>query len=100
MLPHVNPTYASPLAEALAEDVLQRVLLGADDKAGVAAIVAAAAYLARHPEVEHGTVKIAFTPDEEVGEGTRHFDIAGFGADVAYTVDASDAGNIEDETFS
>jgi tripeptide aminopeptidase len=75
-------------------------LLGADDKAGVAAIMAAAAYLTSHPEVDRGTLKLAFTPDEEVGEGTRHFDIASFGADVAYTLDASEAGHIEDETFS
>src|SRR5262245_54242846 len=75
-------------------------LLGADDKAGVAEIVAAAAYLVRHPEVPHGRIRIAFTPDEEIGHGTRHFDLARFGADVAYTVDGSDPGEIEDETFS
>jgi tripeptide aminopeptidase len=75
-------------------------LLGADDKAGVAEIVAAAAYLVRHPEVPHGRIRIAFTPDEEIGQGTRHFDLARFGADIAYTVDGSDPGEIEDETFS
>ncbi|MGH2369416.1 MAG: tripeptide aminopeptidase PepT, partial [Chloroflexota bacterium] len=75
-------------------------LLGADDKAGVAEIMAAVAYLSRHPEAPHGTIKIAFTPDEEIGQGTLHFDLARFGADVAYTVDGSTAGEIEDETFS
>jgi tripeptide aminopeptidase len=75
-------------------------LLGADDKAGVAEIVAAAAYLVRHPEVPHGRIRIAFTPDEEIGQGTRHFDLARFGADVAYTVDGAVPGEIEDETFS
>ena len=74
-------------------------LLGADDKAGVAEIVAVAAWLLRHPEVPHGEVRIAFTTDEEVGRGTEHFDIAGFGARHAYTLDGSDLGEIEDETF-
>jgi len=75
-------------------------LLGADDKAGVAEIMAAAAYLVRHPELEHGRVRIAFTPDEEIGRGTDHFDIAKFGADAAYTLDGARRGEIEDETFS
>jgi tripeptide aminopeptidase len=75
-------------------------LLGADDKAGVAEIMAAAAYLVRHPALEHGTVRIAFTPDEEVGRGVDNFDIEGFGAEVAYTLDGSTAGEIQDETFS
>jgi tripeptide aminopeptidase len=75
-------------------------LLGADDKAGVAEIMAAVAYLSRHPEIEHGTVRIAFTPDEEVGAGTKHFDIERFGAKVAYTLDGSTAGEIQDETFA
>ena len=75
-------------------------LLGADDKAGVAEILAAVAYLVRHPELPHGPLRVAFTPDEEIGQGTRYFDLARFGADVAYTVDGSTAGEIEDETFS
>ena len=75
-------------------------LLGADDKAGVAEIMAAAAYLVRHSEVPHGRVRIAFTPDEEIGRGTEHFDIAAFGADVAYTLDGARRGEVEDETFS
>ncbi|HEU5315327.1 MAG TPA: peptidase T [Chloroflexota bacterium] len=75
-------------------------LLGADDKAGVAEIMTAVAYLKEHPQLRHGPVRVAFTPDEEIGQGTRYFDIKAFGADVAYTVDGSDAGEIEDETFS
>jgi tripeptide aminopeptidase len=76
-----------------------RTLLGADDKGGVAEIMAAVAYLVRHPEVPHGRIRIAFTPDEEVGEGTTHLDLDHFGADYAYTLDGSGAGEIEDETF-
>jgi tripeptide aminopeptidase len=75
-------------------------LLGADDKAGVAEIMAAAAHLAAHPELEHGRIRLAFTPDEEVGRGTERFDVARFGADVAYTLDGARRGEVEDETFS
>ena len=75
-------------------------LLGADDKAGVAEIMAAVAYLTAHPEVPHGPLRIGFNPDEEVGTGTKHFDIERFGADCAYTLDGSTAGEIQDETFS
>ncbi len=75
-------------------------LLGADDKAGVAEIMGAMAYLVTHPELPHGRIRIAFTPDEEIGLGTKHFDLRKFGADVAYTVDGSTAGEIQDETFS
>jgi tripeptide aminopeptidase len=75
-------------------------LLGADDKAGVAEIIAAAAYLVRHPELPHARVRVGFTPDEEIGRGTDHFDIGRFGADVAYTLDGARRGEVEDETFS
>jgi tripeptide aminopeptidase len=75
-------------------------LLGADDKAGVAEIMAAAAYLITHPEVPHGRLRIAFNPDEEVGRGTEHFDLDRFGAIAAYTLDGENAGEIQDETFS
>lgn len=74
-------------------------LLGADDKAGVAEIVSVVAWLAKHPEFLHGPVHVAFTTDEEVGRGTEHFDVAAFGARYAYTLDGSDLGEIEDETF-
>jgi tripeptide aminopeptidase len=75
-------------------------LLGADDKAGVAEITTAAAYLAAHPEIPHGTVRIAFTPDEEIGRGTRHFDVERFGAVCAYTLDGGSRGELEFESFS
>jgi len=74
-------------------------LLGADDKAGIAEIMTALAWMQKHPEFLHGPVRVAFTPDEEVGRGTEHFDVQGFGARYAYTLDGSDLGEIEDETF-
>lgn len=75
-------------------------LLGADDKAGVAEIMGAVAYLAAHPEVEHAPIRVGFTVDEEVGRGVDHFDIEKFGADFAYTLDGAEIGRIDDETFS
>ena len=75
-------------------------LLGADNKAGVAEIMDAANYLITHPEVKHGTIKICFTPDEEVGRGTEKIDLKKLGAKYAYTVDGSSRGEIESETFS
>ena len=75
-------------------------LLGADDKAGIAEIVAAAAFLAAHPEIPHGTVKAAFNPDEEIGRGVTHFPVESFGAHAAYTLDGSTIGEIQEETFS
>ncbi len=75
-------------------------LLGADDKAGIAEIMALADYLLSHPEIPHGPIKIGFTPDEEVGRGPDLFDIPGFGADVAYTVDGGALGEIEYENFN
>jgi len=74
-------------------------LLGADDKAGIAEIVSAFEYLLRHPEVKHGTVKLCFTPDEEIGRGADKFPLAGF-ADFAYTVDGGGIGNLEFENFN
>ncbi len=75
-------------------------LLGADDKAGVAEIMTAVEYLVRHPEFRHGTLKIAFTPDEETGMGIEHFDVKEFGADFAYTVDGDGLGEMEYENFN
>jgi len=75
-------------------------LLGADDKAGIAEIMTMLDYLRQHPEVKHGTIRIAFTPDEEVGAGTLHFDVQKFGAKYAYTVDGENPGEIENETFN
>ena len=75
-------------------------LLGADDKAGVAAIVAAAEYLLAHPEIPHGAIRIGFTPDEEIGRGANRFDVARFGAACAYTLDGGNCGELELESFS
>lgn len=75
-------------------------LLGGDDKAGVAEIMAACELLLSDPSIRHGTVSIAFTPDEEIGEGSQHFDIDGFGADFAYTVDGGAPGEYECENFN
>src|SRR5439155_613940 len=75
-------------------------LLGADDKAGVAEIMSAVAYLAAHPEIEHAPIRVGFTVDEETGRGVDRFDIDSFGADFAYTLDGSEIGRIDDENFS
>ena len=75
-------------------------LLGADDKAGVAEIVSAVAELLAHPELQHGPVSVAFTPDEEIGRGTEHFDLETFGAPLAYTVDGGALGELEYENFN
>lgn len=75
-------------------------LLGADDKAGVAIIMAMASYLLTHPEIAHGPIRICFTPDEEIGAGIRHLTLADLAADVAYTLDGQEAGEVTYETFS
>ncbi len=75
-------------------------LLGADDKAGIAEIMAMAEYLLSHREVKHGKIRIGFTPDEEIGRGADHFDVKLFGADFAYTVDGGTFGGLEEETFN
>lgn len=75
-------------------------LLGADDKAGVTEIMAAVEYLVRHPEVEHGKIKIGFTPDEEIGRGVDKFEVERFGADFAYTMDGGGVGELEYENFN
>ncbi|OHR61648.1 MULTISPECIES: peptidase T [Staphylococcus] len=75
-------------------------LLGADDKAGVAEIMTALNYLVEHPEVKHGRIRVAFTPDEEIGRGPHKFDVARFGADFAYTMDGSQYGELQFESFN
>ncbi len=75
-------------------------LLGADDKAGIAEIIAAIEYLLKHPEIKHGPVKIAFTPDEEIGRGADHFDLKYFNADFAYTIDGGELGELQFENFN
>ena len=75
-------------------------LLGADDKAGIAEIVSAVAYLQEHPEIKHGDIRIAFNPDEEIGQGAHKFDVERFGADWAYTMDGGEIGELEYENFN
>lgn len=75
-------------------------LLGADDKAGLAEIVTAMEYLLAHPEIKHGKIRIGFTPDEEIGQGADHFDVAKFGAEWAYTMDGGEIGELEFENFN
>lgn len=75
-------------------------LLGADDKAGIAEIVTAMEYLIRHPEIKHGKIRVGFTPDEEIGQGADHFNVAKFGAEWAYTMDGSQIGELEFENFN
>jgi tripeptide aminopeptidase len=99
----IRPAESPELAKHAGHELITTdgtTLLGADDKAGVAEIMAAAAYLAAHPEVPHGPVKVAFNPDEEIGRGVIHFPVDTFGAVAAYTVDGSTAGEIQSETFS
>lgn len=91
------------LKEQIGKDIITAsglTLLGADDKSGVAIIMEMAQHLLRHPEIPHGTIKILFTPDEEVGRGTDHVDLNKLGADFAYTLDGGERGTYEDETFS
>ena len=99
----LDPATMPELTEKRGHDIITSsgdTLLGADDKAGVAAIMAAAAHLVAHPELPRPTLRIAFTPDEEVGQGAKLFDIEDFGALCAYTIDGSDLGELQDETFS
>jgi tripeptide aminopeptidase len=91
------------LAAQIGNDIVTAsgtTLLGADDKAGVAVIVAAAAHLASHPEIPHGRIRLGFTPDEEIGRGADRFDVARFGAAFAYTLDGGSQGELEFESFS
>ncbi len=77
-----------------------KTLLGADDKAGIAEIVTAMEYLIAHPEIKHGKIRVGFTPDEEIGEGADHFDVAKFGADWAYAIDGGEIGELKYENFN
>jgi tripeptide aminopeptidase len=99
----LDPAEMPALADAGGHDVVTAsgdTLLGADDKAGVAEIMRAVAYLAAHPELPRPTLRVGFTPDEEIGEGATLFDIERFGAVCAYTLDGSEVGELQDETFS
>ena len=91
------------LADQIGNDIITTdgtTLLGADNKAGIAEIMDAVQFLLQHPEIKHGTIKILFTPDEEIGRGVDKVDLKKLGADFAYTIDGETAGHIEDETFS
>jgi tripeptide aminopeptidase len=94
-----NPNLARCLGHKLVHSD-GTTLLGADDKAGIAVIMTMVDWLRNHPELAHGELRIAFTPDEEIGRGVDLFDRTAFGAQYAYTVDGSDLGEVEDETFS
>jgi tripeptide aminopeptidase len=99
----LDPAVLGELAGRAGHDIVTSsgdTLLGADDKAGVAEILAAVARLAAHPELPRPVVRVCFTPDEEIGEGATLFDTESFGADFAYTVDGSALGELQDETFS
>jgi len=90
------------LAGQIGNDIITSsgdTLLGADNKAGIAEIFDALHHLSTHPGIKHGTIRVAITPDEEVGRGTEHFDVAKFGAHYAYTIDGESLGEVEDETF-
>ncbi len=99
----LSPTDFPELTKYKGQDLIVtngKTLLGADDKAGIAEIVGAMEYLINHPEEQHGTIKIAFTPDEEIGQGAQHFDVAKFNADWAYTIDGGEIGELEYENFN
>jgi tripeptide aminopeptidase len=99
----LDPAQLPELAARVGHDIVTSdgtTLLGADDKAGIAEIMAAVVYLLRHPERPRAPIRIAFTVDEEVGRGAEDFDLDSFGADVAYTLDGSGVGELETETFS
>ena len=99
----LSPTDFPELLDYVGQDLITTdgtTLLGADDKAGIAEIMTALAYLQEHPEIRHSTLKVAFTPDEEIGRGADHFDVQKFGADFAYTVDGGRLGELEYENFN
>ncbi len=99
----LSPTAFPDMLKHVGEDFIVTdgtTLLGADDKAGISEIMTAVEYLLQHPEIKHGTVKVAFTPDEEVGQGVDRFDVAKFGARYAYTLDGDELGSLEYENFN
>lgn len=98
-----SPTLFPELLRHVGEDLIVtdgHTLLGADDKAGIAAIVEAMVYLQAHPEIEHGRIRVGFNPDEEIGLGAHKFDVLKFGCDWAYTIDGGDVGELEYECFN
>lgn len=99
----LSPSEFPELMHYIGQDLIVTdgtTLLGADDKAGIAEIVTAVDYLMRHPEIKHGDIRIAFNPDEEIGQGAHKFDVKLFGADWAYTMDGGEVGELEYENFN
>lgn len=99
----MSPSHFPELLDYVNQDIIVTdgtTLLGADDKAGIAEIMNAMQYLIDHPEIEHGKIRIGFTPDEEIGRGADHFDVEKFGAQWAYTMDGSTIGELEYENFN
>lgn len=99
----LSPDEFPELLSHVGEDLIVtdgNTLLGADDKAGIAEIISAVEYLMAHPEIKHGKIRIAFNPDEEIGQGAHKFDVARFGADWAYTMDGGEVGELEYENFN
>lgn len=99
----LSPREFPELMHHVGEDLIVtdgNTLLGADDKAGIAEIITAVEYLKEHPEIKHGDIRIAFNPDEEIGQGAHKFDVSRFGADWAYTMDGGEVGELEFENFN
>ncbi len=99
----LSPSDFPELLKYVGQDLITtdgKTLLGADDKAGIAEIISAMDYLVNHSEIKHGKIRICFTPDEEVGQGTKYFDVEKFGADFAYTLDGGEIGELEYENFN
>ena len=99
----LSPTKFPELLSHVGEDLIVtdgHTLLGADDKAGIAEIIQAMVYLQEHPEIKHGKIRVAFNPDEEIGMGAHHFDVAKFGCEWAYTMDGGEVGELEFENFN
>lgn len=99
----LSPGYFKDLLQYKGQTLITtdgNTLLGADDKAGITEIVTAMEYLIQHPEIKHGTIRVGFTPDEEIGRGAHHFDVEKFGAQWAYTMDGSQIGELEYENFN
>ena len=99
----LSPSQFPELLNYLGQDLIVTdgtTLLGADDKAGIAEIISAVVYLQKHPEIKHGKIRVAFNPDEEIGQGAHKFDVGRFGADWAYTMDGGEIGELEYENFN
>jgi tripeptide aminopeptidase len=99
----LSPDDFPELLKYIGQDLITtngKTLLGADDKAGIAEIFTALEYLVQHPQIKHGKIRVCITPDEEIGQGTKYFDVSKFGADFAYTLDGGEIGELEYENFN